>query len=165
MPPPIPCSLAYNKIGDEGASALAAILKETQITELMCAATRAFTFESMPAATFANTSLHVPTRVNKRAYIKRALVLPWSLSESTSYPASCTPSTFSSARYTALDRAPRAGPRPRPPVGRVDPHARSRTPTSPPCDLPRRSLRHNGLDGKAKQIVKDAEGSGFSIAF
>jgi hypothetical protein len=36
---------------------------------------------------------------------------------------------------------------------------------SPPCDLPRRSLRHNDLDGKAKQIVKDAAGSGVSIVF
>jgi len=26
-------------------------------------------------------------------------------------------------------------------------------------------LRHNDLDGKAKQIVKDAAGSGVSIAF
>ena len=40
MPPPIPRSLCDNRIGDEGASALAAILKETQITNLKCAATR-----------------------------------------------------------------------------------------------------------------------------
>ncbi len=31
------CSIGYNYIGDEGASALAAILKETQITNLRCA--------------------------------------------------------------------------------------------------------------------------------
>ena len=37
-PPPLAYSLAQNEIGDEGASALAAILKETQITKLMCAA-------------------------------------------------------------------------------------------------------------------------------
>ena len=39
--PPIPCnpcSLGCNGIGDQGASALAAILKETQITNLECAA-------------------------------------------------------------------------------------------------------------------------------
>jgi hypothetical protein len=28
------CSISYNNIGDEGASALAAVLKETQITKL-----------------------------------------------------------------------------------------------------------------------------------
>jgi len=36
--PPIPCSLGYNGIGVEGTSALAAVLKETQITSLECAA-------------------------------------------------------------------------------------------------------------------------------
>ena len=34
------CSLFDNGIRDKGASALAAILKETQITNLKCAATR-----------------------------------------------------------------------------------------------------------------------------
>ena len=38
VPPTIPCSIANNRIGDKGASALAAILKETQITNLECAA-------------------------------------------------------------------------------------------------------------------------------
>jgi hypothetical protein len=32
------CSIGWNEIGDKGASALAAILKETQITHLECAA-------------------------------------------------------------------------------------------------------------------------------
>ena len=32
------CSISDNKIGDEGASALAAILKETMISNLECAA-------------------------------------------------------------------------------------------------------------------------------
>ena len=31
---PLACSLGHNGIGDEGASALAAILKDTQITNL-----------------------------------------------------------------------------------------------------------------------------------
>ena len=35
---PIPCSLSHNQLGDEGASALAAVLKETQITNLKYAA-------------------------------------------------------------------------------------------------------------------------------
>ena len=38
MPPHIPCSIWHNRIGDEGASALAAILKETMISHLECAA-------------------------------------------------------------------------------------------------------------------------------
>ena len=37
-PPPLAHSLADNEIGDEGASALAAVLKETKITNLQCAA-------------------------------------------------------------------------------------------------------------------------------
>ena len=51
VPPPIPCSLAANAIGVEGAcpSALAAVLKETQITNLECAAApRVFAFVSAP---------------------------------------------------------------------------------------------------------------------
>ena len=34
------CSIEYNGIGDKGAFALAAILKETMISNLECAATR-----------------------------------------------------------------------------------------------------------------------------
>ena len=40
VPPPIPRSIGNNRIGAEGASALAAVLKETKITVLGCAATR-----------------------------------------------------------------------------------------------------------------------------
>ena len=40
VPLPIPCSIRHNCVGDEGASALAAILKETMISNLECAATR-----------------------------------------------------------------------------------------------------------------------------
>ena len=35
---PLPRSLSANDIGDEGASALAAVVKETQIRHLECAA-------------------------------------------------------------------------------------------------------------------------------
>jgi hypothetical protein len=52
---PLAHSLGGNRIGAEGATALAAILKETQITSLGCAAARVFAFVSMPADTFANT--------------------------------------------------------------------------------------------------------------
>ena len=45
------CSLQKNNIGGEGASALAAILKETKITNLECTAARAFAFVSMPVDT------------------------------------------------------------------------------------------------------------------
>ena len=34
------CSISSNNIGDKGASALAAILKETMISNLKCATTR-----------------------------------------------------------------------------------------------------------------------------
>ena len=44
-------SLYNNAIGVKGASALAAILKETQITKLGCAAPRVFAFVSMPIDT------------------------------------------------------------------------------------------------------------------
>ena len=50
------CSLWRNNIGDKGAAALAAILKETQISDLKCAATRSvFAFVSAPANRKANT--------------------------------------------------------------------------------------------------------------
>ena len=39
VPQPIPGSIRHNCVGDEGASALAAILKETMISNLECAAT------------------------------------------------------------------------------------------------------------------------------
>ena len=35
---PMLCSISVNKIGDDGASALAAVLKETRISKLKCAA-------------------------------------------------------------------------------------------------------------------------------
>jgi hypothetical protein len=38
LPQPIPCSLGDNGIRVEGASALAAVLKETMVTHLKCAA-------------------------------------------------------------------------------------------------------------------------------
>ena len=40
LAPPLTHSLRGNGIGDEGASALAAVLKETRISKLKCAATR-----------------------------------------------------------------------------------------------------------------------------
>ena len=46
------CSLFDNNIGDEGASALAAVLKETQITTVKCAAApEVFAFVSAPLDT------------------------------------------------------------------------------------------------------------------
>ena len=51
--PPLPLahSLGANDIRADGATALAAILKETQITNLRCAAARVFAFVSMPIDT------------------------------------------------------------------------------------------------------------------
>ena len=108
---PIARSLADNGIGAEGASALAAVLKETKITNLKCAAApKVFDFMSAPADTFANTS---PFLAHFYLRQKRAHLLPWSLS-------SLPPSLLhrlphSHPRDAALDRAPR-GPWPRPPV-------------------------------------------------
>jgi len=48
---PLAHRLGGNNIGAEGATALAAILKETQITNLGCAAARVFAFVSMPTDT------------------------------------------------------------------------------------------------------------------
>ena len=49
------CSIGYNEIGVEGASALAAILKETMISNLECAASPSvFAFVSAPADKKAN---------------------------------------------------------------------------------------------------------------
>ena len=46
------CSIEYNKIGDKGASALAAILKETMISNLKCAvAPKCLGFVSAPIDT------------------------------------------------------------------------------------------------------------------
>ena len=49
--------------------------------------------------------------------------------------------------------------------GWIHTHAPVHPPHSPPCDLPRRSLQHSDLDDKAEQIIKDAAGSGVSIAW
>jgi hypothetical protein len=69
-PHPTPHSLGdYNKIGDQGASALAAILKETQITNLKCAAARVFAFMSMPidTPTLSPSPLHPSLAVSEAA--------------------------------------------------------------------------------------------------
>jgi len=50
-PTPIPCSLWNNRIGDQGAIALAAILNKTKITNLKCAAAPEFAFVSTPLDT------------------------------------------------------------------------------------------------------------------
>ena len=50
LAPPLACSLRNSQIGDQGVSALAAVLKETKISELECAAPapRVFAFVSAP---------------------------------------------------------------------------------------------------------------------
>ena len=57
--PALARSIGLNGIGYEGASALAAILKETQITNLRCAAARVFAFVSMPIDTIPPSLLTV----------------------------------------------------------------------------------------------------------
>ena len=49
---PLLCSLGYNQIGDEGVAKLAAVLKETKISNLeYAAAPRVFAFVSAPLDT------------------------------------------------------------------------------------------------------------------
>ena len=66
-----PCahSLRYNNIGDKGVSALAAILKKTQISNLECAATRVFAFVSAPI----DTAHYIPTEPHPRSLARNQL--------------------------------------------------------------------------------------------
>ena len=92
-------------------------------------------------------------------------VLPWSHSESSSLLPAPLPHSHPRDILCPLDnRAPRVD------LGHVllsdgwiHTHAPVHAPTSPP--LPRRSLLHNDLDGKAEQIIKNAAGRGVSITF
>ena len=82
---PSPCSLCGNHIRDEGASALAAVLKETQITNLKCAAApecllscqrplthlRSHLIHSVPRFTVSG-SITSATRPNRRSTTPRA---------------------------------------------------------------------------------------------
>ena len=151
---PLARSLEMNRIGAEGATALAAILNETKISNLKCAAAPAvFAFVSAPAHTFANTP-PLPCTLLLRQ--KRAHLLPWSRNLP---PSSCTAFRIlsrcyfqSCAVWTAATSSCRTG-------GSVLPYIHL-TPLRPP----RRSLQYNDLDDQAKQAVKDAAGSGASIA-
>ena len=53
LAPPLTRSLGENNIGVKGASVLAAVLKETKITDLKCAAPLVFAFVSAPIDTAA----------------------------------------------------------------------------------------------------------------
>ena len=56
------CSISRNNIGDKGATTLAAILKETMISDLECAATRSvFAFVSAPTDKSAHTDKNANT--------------------------------------------------------------------------------------------------------
>ena len=60
--PPIPCSLGYNDIGVEGASALAAVLNKTMITNLKCAAALECSLLCQRPLTLLNTRLRSRAR-------------------------------------------------------------------------------------------------------
>ena len=151
---PLARSLWGNKIGVKGATALAAILNETKITHLKCAAARAFAFVSAPVDTFANTS-SLPCAfllASTSEHISFLVPSPSSLLLPARLP-------HSHPRDAALDRAPR------PPGGRIT--GTSRIPTHP-LATSRRSLQVNSLDfldSQTEQIAKDAAGSGVSITF
>ena len=69
-PQPHPCrSISNNEIGAEGASALAAILKETQIQELECAATpERSLFCQRPLTNLLSHHTHSAPRVHSLGY-------------------------------------------------------------------------------------------------
>ena len=55
---PLACRLYCNEIGDEGASALSAVLKETQITHLECAAAQqSFALCQRPLTSFCSLTI------------------------------------------------------------------------------------------------------------
>ena len=99
--PPLARSLECNDIKAEGTSVLAAVLKETQITNLKCAATpEVFAFVSAPVDTFANTSYYTSSL---SLHLQPCTFLLASISEHISclgpfslLPACCIPSAFSS---------------------------------------------------------------------
>ena len=57
---PLARSIGANKIGDKGTTELAAILKDTKITNLECAAARAFALVSTPLPLTRACSLTAP---------------------------------------------------------------------------------------------------------
>ena len=60
--PHLTCSIGHNKIGAEGASALAAVLKETQIQKLECAAAPERSLFCQRPLTRLTTHLRTPPR-------------------------------------------------------------------------------------------------------
>ena len=60
---PIARSLSFNNIGEKGASALAAVLNDTKITSLKCAASPIFAFVSTPN----DTPQHLPLFTRARS--------------------------------------------------------------------------------------------------
>ena len=119
-PHPTPHSLGDNKIGDQGASALAAILKETKITTagLKCAAAPECSLSCQRPLTCLLPSYHLRPSPHPHTSV---------LAPFLSFPPCFLHPFHMLIRviYCPRSCAPR-GPRPRPPVGRVHPHARSR---------------------------------------
>ena len=161
------CSIGYNQIGDKGASALAAILKETMISNLKCAAAPERSLLCQRPLTQKRTPLHsLPCQKantflseHTRSLLWPAETFPHSLANAHTHThtlphfstsTQCRPP--SSAAWTAATSSCRTG------GSRVLPR-----PSQPPCDPPRHRLRHNGLSEKAMQALRDAAGSGVSI--
>ena len=141
---PLARSLESNGIGNEGASALAAILKETMISNLKCAASpRVFAFVSAPVDTFANTSFLPCTYLRQQASTSRSwplLLPPYFLHAFRILIHATLPSIVRREASSC-----RVG------GSRVLPYTHL-TPVRPP----RRSLSSPCLDDQTKQIVKDA---------
>ena len=170
-PTPIPRSIENNRIGAEGASALAAILKETMISNLECAAAqwcsllcqrpltqmRTVSLPSLasPPPPVVSEGEHVPFPEHIPCF--GPLTFPHSQTHThaplpISTPTRCRPPLC--AAWTAATSSCRTA------GSRVLPR-----PSQPPCDPPRHSLQYSGLDDKAQQVLRDAAGSGVSITF
>ena len=193
--PPLARSLGRNLIGDQGASSLAAILKETQITSLKCAAAPEclllcqcplthlrtlfppFLCTFPPASEREHTSSFVPFRTHSFKTFPNTLLVPF-FSRTHSLCLACSTSCSRSQTHTHPYSTHTSSTSTRccPPSCAAWTAATSscRTggwrvlprPSHPPCVRSlRHSLEYNGLGNQAKKAVKDAAGSGVSITF
>ena len=142
--PPLAHRLGGNNIGDEGATALAAILKETQIINLGCAAARVFAFVSMPV----DTPHHPPPLPCSQSLEEQ----PWSQRRSRSRqgPEGQLHAAITRVRRLWLEPTPKCSPSCQRPLTLLTTHLRSRA----------RSLSGNELGPKgAASLAEGLQGN------
>ena len=128
-------SVSENNIGDKGASALAAVLKKTRISELECAAAPSIRVSVRPIDMPQLPPPLPPFLLHPFRIPIRMMCCPRAC-------AACTAAAFSCQRKGFPNM-----------------------PTSPPFRSPRRSLWSNDISDQAKQAVRDAASNGVSITF